>query len=336
MNRRLSFDSRGDRRFFGRKRPCGTHGVDVLIFLAGKDGAEQADLNQNGGKGIECGGVSAFGSLNGDSKPKRSFRDAVVKQHDSRDDLKQVAFDAFENALDVMDENNGVLERVQLITTNPGAEAETSENAGQAADIDGHAEVTPQKSTRVGAVGGQIANFRLRSLAVRYEFQSGAAGNMVHACTSARSRVQTCRKQAWPPRSKVSTFAHGVHSVRLAPERRSQMFPHRSQYLSSILRSCNTSVLAFIVPLHTARKNPSPWHKSDACWSVTPARTVVVPTTKLDSFAMTSSLCIYLKRLTVRCIRGKPTFPKTGSRISIRALMSTRTFPVTALENCAV
>jgi hypothetical protein len=89
----------------------------------------------------------------------------------------------------------------------------------------------------------------LLGLYAGYEVQPGITGPMVHACTSARSLVQTCRKETWPFSNKDSVLAHGAHWVRSLPERRSQMFPQRSQYFSSILRSCVGSVLGFIVSL---------------------------------------------------------------------------------------
>ena len=221
----------------------------VTIFRVGKEWTKQADLQENCGKGVEGGGIAALGALHGNAEAERDFGDAVIKQDDSCDDFKEMTFHAIEDALDIMDKDYCILERIQFVGADAGSEAESSEDAGQASDIDRHPKVALQQRARVGAIGIQVANAGLFDLCAGYEVQSGITGPIGHACTSGRSLVQTCRKETLPFRSKDSVLAHGVHCVRSLPERRSQMFPQRSQYFSSIFRSCDGSDPSFIILL---------------------------------------------------------------------------------------
>lgn len=298
MNRGLCFDSCGDRRFLWRQR-IRRAGVDLVsIFAVGKEGTEQPDLEEDRGEGVECSGISAFRSLYGDAEAERSFRDAVIEQYHSCDDLEEMTFHAVEDPLDIMDEDYGVLKRVQLIGTDAGAETESSEDAGQAADIDRHPEIALQQRSRVGAIGVQVADVGLLGLCPGYEVQPGITEPVVHACTSARSLVQTCRKETWPFCSKDSVLAQGAHCVRSLPARRSQMFPQRSQYFSSMLRSCDSSVLGFIVPLPLGKINPYRF------------------------FCMTCF--VSLNRRSTRCARRNPTlFPTGENRVSFRSFPRT-------------
>jgi hypothetical protein len=256
MNRSLSIDSREDRRFLWGKRVRGAEGIARILLFAGlKDGAKQLDFKQDGRERVECGGVSPLGALHSDAEAERGFGEAVVEQDYARDDLKRMALDAIEDTLDVMDKNHGILKGMQLIGADARPEAESSKHAGQATYIDCHAEVAPQERARIGAIGGQVTGVRVLTLPAGYNLQSGIIFRTVHACTSARSRVQTCKKETGPSRrSEASALAHGAHCVRSLPERRTQMFPQRSQYFSSILRNCDVLDIAFIVPTPPAKK----------------------------------------------------------------------------------
>jgi hypothetical protein len=248
MNRRLCLDSRGDWRFLRREGIRRAFGAGLAtIFTVGKEGAKQADLKENRGKGVKGGGIAALGALHGNAEAERGLGDAVIKQDDSCDDFKEMTFHAVENPLDIMDKDYRILERIQFVGADASAEAESSEDTGQAAEIDRHPKVALQQRARVGAIGIQIADAGLFGLCAGYEVQTGITEPIDHACTSGRSLVQTCRKETLPFRSKDSVLAHGAHCVRSLPERRSQMFPQRSQYFSSIFRSCDGSDLSFII-----------------------------------------------------------------------------------------
>ena len=267
MIRGLSIDSHGDRRLLRRQAFWMNGAVRIVLVAAGEDRTQQADLKQDGREGIEGGGVAALGALHGDAEPQRGFGDAVIEQDYARDDLKQVTLDAVEDPLDVMDEDHGVLERVQLIGADAGAETESSEDAGQASDVNRHAEIAAQQSAGVRAIGGQVGGvgfLRPPDTSSKREL----AGTIIHACTSARSRVQTRRKETGPSRRReASAFAHGAHCVRSLPARRSQMFPQRSQYFSSILRICDVSDLAFIILISPLQEKNLPPAGGEDCGS---------------------------------------------------------------------
>ncbi len=271
MRRHGSFDPHGDGRLFGRKRCPWLDGMVRVLGLAGKDAAQQADLEQDSREGIKRGGVASLGSLHRDAEAERGFRDAVIEQDYPRDDLQIMTLNAFEGAFNVMNEDDGVLKRVQPVGADASAEAEPSEDAGQAPNIDRDTEVTPQQSTRVRAIGAQV-RIPVLLAAGGYELQIGVTGAIIHACTSARSRVQSCRKEAGPSsRSEASAFAHGAQCVRWLPERRSQMLPQRSQYFSSMLRNCGDSDATFIVFCPPAKKSP-PLAEGEDCRSWTPGK----------------------------------------------------------------
>jgi hypothetical protein len=207
------------------------NGSARIVLVAGGERTQLADLKQGGREGVEGSGIPALGALNGNAESQRGFGDAVVEQDYACNDLKQVTLDVVEDALDVMDEDHGVFEGVQLLGADAGAETESSEDAGQASDVNRHTEITAQQSAGVRTIGGQVGGVGLFA-ATGYEFQTRVDGAIVHACTS----------------------AHGAHSVRSLPARRSQIFPQRSQYFSSILRICNISDLAFIVLAAVGRR----------------------------------------------------------------------------------
>lgn len=206
----------------------------VSVWAGGEDGAEQADLQQGGGKGVQRGCVAALGALHGNAEAESRFGDTVFEQNHAGDDLHRGTRDAVEDPLDVMDEDHGILEGVQPVGADAGAEAESSEDTGQAADIDRHAEVAPQESAGVGAIGGQSFAWGPRAPAGD-QMQDGDCRRAAHACTSARKRVQRLRKETEPLRMADSVVAYGAHSVRWLPARRSQRLPQRSQYFRSIL-----------------------------------------------------------------------------------------------------
>ena len=157
LDHRLSLDADRDRRFFGRQGGlCGNRLADD--FGGCEDGAQQSDLEQDGGEGVKGGGVAAFGALHRDPEAKRGLWDAVIEQDYACDDLQVVALNAFEGALDVMDEDDGVFKGVEFVGTDPGAEAEPSEDAGQAANIDRHPKVAPQQGSGVRTIGVQVGN----------------------------------------------------------------------------------------------------------------------------------------------------------------------------------
>jgi hypothetical protein len=109
---------------------------------------------------------------------------------------------------------------------------------------------------------------------------------IIHTWASARRRVQSWRKPAVPARRDVSALAHEVHKGCRLPERRSQMFPHRSQYLSCKLPNCTGSPLVFILPL--GKKMPAAWQTREDCRiEGLQTRLVRLTTTGLGSFAMT-------------------------------------------------
>src|SRR5208282_4108753 len=114
--RRPGLDSRRERRFPGGKGFCRTQvRVRDCGFAGGKDRAEQADLEQSGGKEIERGCVAALGALHGDAEAQRGLRHAVLEQDYAGDDLHGGTRDAVEDPLDVMNEDDGVLEGVQFV-----------------------------------------------------------------------------------------------------------------------------------------------------------------------------------------------------------------------------
>jgi hypothetical protein len=267
----LSIDSSGDRRFLRRKRLGELSWTDRdVCFSTAEYRAKQMHLKKNRRKGIEGGGVAPLCALHGDPQPEGCFRDAVVEKDNARDDLKRVAVDTLEDTLDVMDEDDGIFEGVQFVRTHASPEAETSEHAGQTSDIDRHAEIAPQERTGIGAVRRQVWDLSVLSARAGYESQFSVTGRTVHACTSARNRVQTCRNESGRfRRSAVSALAHGAQSVRSLPERRSQMFPQRSQYFSSILLNCKVVDFAFIIS-SPFTKNSLSSARGKSCRSWTP------------------------------------------------------------------
>jgi hypothetical protein len=74
------------------------------------------------------------------------------------------------------------------------------------------------------------------------------------------------------------------------------MLPQRSQYFSSIRRSCD-SVLGFIVPLPLGQRNPCHWHQSEDCWIVDSGKDRGTADDKLDFFAMLCSFMYLLEAM---------------------------------------
>jgi hypothetical protein len=234
--------------------------LTLPVLVRCEDGTKQTDLKKDGGKRIDGRSVTTLGALNGNAEPECRFREAVVEQDYACNDFHRVTFDSVEDSFDVMNKDDGVLKRMEFVGRNTGSKTESSEDAGQASYIDRHAEVAPEQSARVGAICREILSVHLGAMPAGYDLQTGITANFIHADTyaSARSRVQTCKKEIEPPRrSEASALAHGAHSVLSLPARRSQMFPQRSQYFSSMFRSCNGSDLVFIVHLPPAKKIPA-------------------------------------------------------------------------------
>jgi hypothetical protein len=70
------------------------------------------------------------------------------------------------------------------------------------------------------------------------------------------------------------------------------MFPQRSQYLSSILLNCNVVDIAFI-KYSPLKENPRREQKVKHAGVGLRAGLTLLPTTGLDSFAMTCSLYVF-------------------------------------------
>jgi|GEM_PF-1694017 len=244
----LSVDSRGDGWFFRRQRVRAAAGKVLVIFIAATENrAKKIRFEQDLRKGVESRSVAPFGTLHRDAQPERCFGYAVFEQDGACNDFKMVTFDTIEDPLYVMNENHGIFESMQFIGTDTCTEAESSQHAGQTSDINRHAEVSAKKRAGVWAICRQVSGVKALGARTGYKLQFSFTVTEAHACTCARSRVQTCRKAAGSPmRSEVSTFAHGAQCFRSLPARRSQMFPQRSQYFSSILLVCNVAILFFI------------------------------------------------------------------------------------------
>jgi hypothetical protein len=113
--------------------------------------------------------------------------------------------------------------------------------------------------------------------------------DVFHACASARSRLQKLRKD--PPASVISACLHGAHDVWVLPERRIQMFPQRSQYLSCMLRNCTGCLLPFIACVPPSRKkSPGACSLLNSAGSKIQSGFKRRPATGLDLFATTCSV----------------------------------------------
>lgn len=281
MKRRLSPSGRSPRRFLWRERLAG------LWLARTEDRAKHPNLKEDGRERIERGGVAALGALHGNTDAERCLGNAVVQQDYAGDDFQRVTFEAVEDAFDVMDEDHGVFEGVEPVRADAGAEAKSSEHAGQASDVYSDAEIAAQQRAGVGPISGQFAGGGLLRVSAAYDLESGVAGAMHYANTPARSRIQTCRRDPGPPiRSDASACAHGAQCVRPLPERRSQIFPQRSQYFSSMVRIFDVAVLVFIVPLPLNEKHPATGRRRRMRESDS-GMDRAIAATGLDCFAMT-------------------------------------------------
>lgn len=288
----------------------------ILGGVMAEYATQQANFEQDAGKRIERSGVAPLRPLHSDAETQCGFRQRVIEQDDTGDDFHEVARDAVKDALDVMHEDHRILEGVQFVRRDPGTETEASQNTGQASDIHGHAEVAPQKGAGVGAISGQGCSRRLVRW-VGYDLQSGF---FFHAWASARSRFQKLRKEIGPPASEASACLQDAHKDWSLPERRTQMFPQRSQYLSCMLPNCTGCLLAFMIYISLSNRNsPGASRAAMTVGLEIQSETVIRLATGLVLFAMTCLFSVFLKGGTPkssaqlrRRVLNQPTFILTG------------------------
>jgi hypothetical protein len=115
------------------------------------------------------------------------------------------------------------------------------------------------------------------------------------------------------------------------------MFPQRSQYFSSILRTCDVSDLAFIILIPLCKKKTCRRQEVKIAGVELRARITLVPVTGLDSFAMTCVFCIGSGApMGAIAVTQRLSYLLPGSGKSVVVLTRKVTFFITRFKNSAV